>query len=476
MRINLYKFAKKPNSLALPNVQPTSLDCLVKTPSSVINPTVQVSKDVNPVAFNYAYIPEWDRYYFIQDVTYNLGTWLIDLRVDVLASYRENILNSQQYVLRSYSQFNDNILDNLYTTKAKGSNNFFKNEMGQVYALDISPIPDPVTFFDKSYTQGMFIVGIISPNDTGVSYYSLTFDKFSSFLSDLMDFVPNDMSDLASGTAKSLFDPIQYITMCKWYPIGPIPTTPKNKIRLGAYNIDLNDTVASFDNARMTKLYGDIELPKHPQISEHGAYMQLQPYSSYNLYFEPFGDITLNNLLVYGAESLRCEWLLDYCTGKTALSIINNTTGALVGTAMADMGVDIPISQITVDYIGALTSVAGGVTGAIGSWLMGDVGGAINSAISGIGNAAYSEAPKVASIGAQGSFIPYKFGKPYIYLNTLDQVDVDNVRYGRPLCEVKRIGSLSGYCLCSNSSIEIGGTSAEASEIESMLNSGVFIE
>lgn len=476
MRINLYKFAKKPNSLALPNVQATSLDCLVKTPSSVINPTVQVSKDVNPVAFNYAYIPEWNRYYFIQDVTYNLGTWLIDLRVDVLASYRDNILNSQQYVLRSYSQFNENILDNLYTTKANSANNFFKNEMGQVYALDLSPLPEAVTFFNKTYRQGMFIVGVVSPNDTGVSYYSLTFEKFSSFLADLMDFTPSDMSDLAQGTAKSLFDPIQFITMCKWYPIGPTPTTPKNNIKLGSYTINLSQTVGTFDNARSTRLYGDIILPKHPQISEHGAYMQLQPYSSYNLYFEPFGDITLNNLLIYGADSLRCEWLLDYCTGKTALTITNNTTGALVGTAMADMGVDIPISQLTVDYIGGFTSIAGGVGGFISSLFTGDVGGAINSAISGVGNAAQSAAPKVASIGAQGSFIPYSFGKPYIYLNTLDQVDIDNVRYGRPLCEVKRIGSLSGYCLCSNSSIEIGGTSAEASEIESMLNSGVFIE
>lgn len=476
MRINLYKFAKKPNSLALPNVQATSLDCLVKTPSSVINPTVQVSKDVNPVAFNYAYIPEWSRYYFIQDVTYNLGTWLIDLRVDVLASYRENILNSQQYVLRSYSQYNENILDNLYTTEAKSTNNYYKEEMGQVYALDLSPLPEAVDFFNKSYTQGMFIVGIVSPNNSGVSYYSLTYDKFTQFLQDLMDYTPSDMSDVSQGVARSLFDPIQFITMCKWYPLGPTPTIAANSIKLGAYTINLSSQVGYFNNSRTTKLYGDITIPKHAQLSDHGAYMQLQPYSRYSLFFEPFGDIQLDNTLIYGADSLRCEWLLDYCTGKASLILKNNTTDAVVGSATSDMGVDIPISQITVDYIGVGSSIVGSVGGFLSSAFMGNVGGAINSVISGIGNTAQSVAPKVASLGAQGSFIPYKFGKPYIYLNTLDQVDVDNVRYGRPLCEVKRIGSLSGYCLCSNSSIEIGGTSAEASEIESMLNSGVFIE
>lgn len=475
--IILYKFNKKVNSTKVPdNSTPSiSLTCNIKTSSSIINPRVELKEE--PVDYNYCYIQKFNRYYFINNISYNIGLWVLDLKVDVLASFKTNILASSQYVLRSASQFNTNITDNLYTTKASGSNNFFKSIMGQVYALDISPLPEPVTFFDKNYTQGIFVVGVVSPNNSGVSYYSLSYNNFTSFLNDLMDFTPSDMSDVSGGIAKSIFDPIQFITMCKWYPIGPVPTTPSSSIKLGSYNINLTNQVGYFNNARTTKLYGDITIPKHPQISGHGDYIQLQPYSRYSLLFEPFGDITLDNTLIYGASTLRCEWTLDYCTGTTALIITNLDTGAIVGTASANMGVDIPIAQLTVDYLGGASSIASGIGGFVSSLLSLDVGGAINSVVSGIGNTAQSTAPKVSSVGSQGSFIPYNYGKPFIYLNTIEQVDIDVIRYGRPLCEIKVLNTLSGYSLCSNASIELNtATGLEKEEAETYLNGGFYIE
>ena len=86
-------------------------------------------------------------------------------------------------------------------------------------------------------------------------------------------------------------------------------------------------------------------------------------------------------------------------------------------------------------------------------------------------------APKVSSVGSQGSFIPYNYGKPFIYLNTIEQVDIDVIRYGRPLCEIKVLNTLSGYCLCSNASIELDtATGLEKEETESYLNGGFYIE
>lgn len=45
-------------------------------------------------AFNYCYIPMWQRYYFIEDIFIHGNTTLIKCSIDVLQTYRNDILNS----------------------------------------------------------------------------------------------------------------------------------------------------------------------------------------------------------------------------------------------------------------------------------------------------------------------------------------------------------------------------------------------
>lgn len=48
----------------------------------------------NPTAYNYCYIPDFDRYYFISNITsVRTNLWRIDCSVDVLMSYQAEILN-----------------------------------------------------------------------------------------------------------------------------------------------------------------------------------------------------------------------------------------------------------------------------------------------------------------------------------------------------------------------------------------------
>lgn len=49
---------------------------------------------VNPSTYNYCYISEFGRYYFINNITsVRNGLWKIDCSVDVLMSYKTSILN-----------------------------------------------------------------------------------------------------------------------------------------------------------------------------------------------------------------------------------------------------------------------------------------------------------------------------------------------------------------------------------------------
>lgn len=61
--------------------------------SSVINPSFIIEAS-NPSQYNYCYIPDFNRYYFITNITsVRTNIWRIDCSVDVLMSFQTEILN-----------------------------------------------------------------------------------------------------------------------------------------------------------------------------------------------------------------------------------------------------------------------------------------------------------------------------------------------------------------------------------------------
>ena len=55
-------------------------------------------------------------------------------------------------------------------------------------------------------------------------------------------------------------------------------------------------------------------------------------------------------------------------------------------------------------------------------------------------------------------------------------VDENLEELGRPLYQVKRIDTLSGYVLCQGADIQISGTREEALAINNYMNTGFFYE
>lgn len=65
----------------------------LRNESSIINPIILIEIE-NPSSYNYAYIPEFGRYYFITDmVSVRTDLWRISMNVDVLMSFAFDILN-----------------------------------------------------------------------------------------------------------------------------------------------------------------------------------------------------------------------------------------------------------------------------------------------------------------------------------------------------------------------------------------------
>lgn len=61
--------------------------------SSIINPVILVEGS-SFSDYNYAYIPQFDRYYFIKGITnYRNNLWILEFECDVLMSFKSSILN-----------------------------------------------------------------------------------------------------------------------------------------------------------------------------------------------------------------------------------------------------------------------------------------------------------------------------------------------------------------------------------------------
>lgn len=65
----------------------------IKGDSSIINPTLILEYKTPLIGVNYVFIPDWNRYYFVKDMrVVTGGRYEIDLYVDVLQSFKEQIL------------------------------------------------------------------------------------------------------------------------------------------------------------------------------------------------------------------------------------------------------------------------------------------------------------------------------------------------------------------------------------------------
>ena len=116
MNVYLMTYAKKENSTARPALTGlTPFTGTLRSQCSIIHPSIgfDLGQNTQPTA-NYSYIPDFGRYYFIQNWTFDRGIWWADLMVDVLATWRSDIGSSTQYVLRSADTWNGQIIDTLY--------------------------------------------------------------------------------------------------------------------------------------------------------------------------------------------------------------------------------------------------------------------------------------------------------------------------------------------------------------------------
>lgn len=77
--------------------------------TNVVNPEILI-EHTNPTGYNYAYIPEFNRYYFINEFTsVRNGLWRVRLAVDVLETYKTQIKQIPAIIDKQQNKGNSNL-------------------------------------------------------------------------------------------------------------------------------------------------------------------------------------------------------------------------------------------------------------------------------------------------------------------------------------------------------------------------------
>lgn len=138
--VNLLTFKKRPNSTKVPTAAQiaagASYGCTLLESTSLMNPTFKLSIGSNPIDYNYCYVADFHRYYFVRDITSDNNFWYISCEIDPLASHKSEILSGSHYVLRSASNYDEYIVDNVYPTKVEETGEFATGSVDGTSATD----------------------------------------------------------------------------------------------------------------------------------------------------------------------------------------------------------------------------------------------------------------------------------------------------------------------------------------------------
>lgn len=458
--VNFYVFSKRSNSTQRPQAGSAELhtSCYAVEPTGVLNPTIRVQAD-NPTLYNYCYITKFNRYYYVREWTADNGTWLAHLAVDSLATYKEEIGAADLYVLRASAAQDGTYTDTLYPIG--------NDAQRQTDAHD--------SLWADSFSDGWFIIGVVGTGAvTGVSYYvldSLQFMAFNNYMFSNIDWMNLNVDEISDNLGKALINPYQYIVSCKWYPVEPPVSTTETKISCGWWEIPCDCRILNaVANRYFTQTFA---ITKHPQGADRGMYLYAAPYTELRLEIPPFGLIELNATSFADVPSLFVSINVDFISGEAILRVYPGTSGGdgavCTNRLNAQLAVDIPVTQMSVDMQGAMNAVGNGLSNLGSGNLLGtaaSVGDAVTSLV----------LPTVQTTGGIKGTMASMAHTWKLHTTCWPVPEDDNDHRGRPLLKNRTPASLGGYILAVDGDIQAPATAVELAEIKSAIETGFFYE
>lgn len=456
MQITLYSgFSKENNSTKIPSGG-TVVNCVLKEETSLINP-VFILQAGN---FQTNYVKWNNRYYFVDDVV-SIRNDAVELHctVDALASWKSEIGSSSQYVTRSASDYDEGIIDSLYPARVFETITDTELDLG----------------FSDTAAADNFVVGVINNAaiaSGGITYYKMSAVQVANFIHFLYGgtWLDAPATEVSLELQKELVNPFQYIASIQSFPFS-VNADGSDSVKFGYWDSGLSAGTIS-PSARYKNSIVGTTLPDHPQASSRGKYLNASPYTRRILHCYGFGDILLDSIDFIHSDAISLALQVDLFNGTGKLEISNNGDLTLHQTLYGQIGISIPISQVSSHTGGnPISMVMQEVKAGFANFYQ-----RISRGLSGeVGDAVSGLQPVVQSQGSQGSGVYYTH-KPHVTSKFMNMVAIDAARNGRPLMQTRTISSLSGYVQIENPDVDIPATEYERSEIVSYMQNGFYYE
>lgn len=465
MDVIFYSHNKRNNSLKLPT-EGTTIPCVLKDSTSLTAPVLELKTATRP-DYNYAYISDFGRYYYVTEWIYDKAIWSCSLAVDVLTSWRSNILNTTAYVEYSSSSYSNNIIDPRMTSSEE-----------KLYTHWEEPTESAIFS-----TNGCYILSIISTDANGYNgacaVYALTQSQLSQFSSTIT--AQGFLDGVWEGLKNIFNNPFDAIVSCRWIPFDYSALSGEEKEIVVVYAgsgvrgklLTSNFVSSSFGTAIPTR-------------SETKNYTDVAPFVTGVLYLPFIGTVPIDLNAFYPSNYIYIKTVCDVVTGDIVYTI-GQSAEFFVSTYSGNCASQIPLSNNMVDSLGMVAS-SGGIIGGLATTVAGIVKkdpSLISKGLGAVGLGTYGTV-RSAEVHTQtngaissrvGAHVQKTIELVLIRSAVRDAIGTERKEIiGLPCFRTTLLSTLIGYCQCSGASVSAPATDNELTLINDYLNSGIYIE
>lgn len=466
--------------------------------------------DAEVLNFNYFYIEEFRRFYYVSSIVVSSNNLLIvSGEVDPLYSFKDQILQNKAMIERNefdYSELQEDSLIPLELEKSVEESTPLAGELVNTqfkanHDLDDSPQPYLFTLSIasigniESVIQGLGDLPTIATGQAGdiggQAVMTLTRDNVLAIVGDLM----GDYSALSTFFKSLVAYPYELderidtplpVQVYK-YEETRDPATGQLVTAFVPYQTSAQGCfIPSISKYRVL---ADFTLPLAT------SYVDMNPYSHYEIYLPFYGWHELNYNEIAG-DRLTVYYSVNYENGSGEVYLYDYTDQRLLFSATVQIGIALSLSSSNAQELQAQKNAAqlnlilglvGSGIGVLGSAARGNVLGAVGSGLSAVQSVTSyinqtslmfqrAQSTHNGPAGALYAPLEVKLRKTKAVMRTgLNLADFAH-QYGRPLRDIRTLSTLSGYTKISQIHLDnCDATAAEKDLIESSLIAGVIL-
>lgn len=469
--ITLYsKFQKRVNSTKQPSGDNRPFTVTLKDDTSRYYPVFDLHTGYNISQFNYV---EWDgRYYYVKDIIYyRHNSYYLQCEVDVMASWKANIIATTAFVERSASTYNKWLIDPLLPNIQQDSLSY--TTVSQIAAFLDSP---------ADISNGTYIVQLAGVNSTNASITPST-QCFVLSASDLAtvnkvlmsnsETLSDEINLLFGGQLTNAIIDVKYFPL-KYSQVAFQGTSSEMKIgnvSLGTY------TALSFGGVR-----GSIDITFNNEYTDYRAASCVK----YFVHLPNVGEIELQPVTIASHPLWTVKYYIDFLAGTITYRIVprnfsdgNYGDTNCIYSATTNISASIATSTYNANKVGSLyNTVKTGILRMINASILTsakDIGGQWT-----IPTDLFSAAQEMGSAGVNNGgyalICDSRVTTRSEYVNTSAQPSSIANTAGRPCYQQVVLSSLSGYVKTIGASVAADAPQEFLDFMNNTLDGGAYIE